>query len=54
MFLKEEILTDDKFMIYDEVDMMANPLTCELNKPTIAANLITDSLFELFLLAAAN
>jgi len=33
MFLENEIDTVKKYMIYDEVDMMANPLTCELNKP---------------------
>jgi hypothetical protein len=33
MFLENEINTDTKYMIYDEIDMMANPLTCELNKP---------------------
>jgi hypothetical protein len=34
MFLENEINTDTKYMIYDEIDMMANPLTCELNKPS--------------------
>jgi len=33
MFLENKIYTVKKYMIYDEVDMMANPLTCELNKP---------------------
>jgi hypothetical protein len=33
MFLEKTIDTEKKYMIYDEVDMMANPLTCELNKP---------------------
>lgn len=31
MFLKANIDTTDKYMIYDEVDFMANPITCELN-----------------------
>jgi hypothetical protein len=33
MFLENKINTENKYMIYDEVDMMANPLTCELNIP---------------------
>jgi hypothetical protein len=33
MFLESTISTSNKYMIYDEIDMMANPLTCELNKP---------------------
>jgi len=33
LFLNESLNTEKKYMIYDEVDMMANPLTCELNIP---------------------
>ena len=33
MFLIKYINTTNMYMIYDEVDMMANPLTCELNIP---------------------
>ena len=33
------INTKNKFMIYDEVDMMANPLSCELNIPNDKTNL---------------
>lgn len=33
MFLENKINTSKKYMIYDEIDMMANPLTCELNQP---------------------
>ena len=33
LFLEDRIDTSNKYMIYDEVDMMANPLTCELNIP---------------------
>jgi hypothetical protein len=35
MFLEKTIDTSKKYMIYDEVDMMANPLTCELNIPDV-------------------
>ena len=45
MFLKEPINTDNKYMIYDEVDMMANPLTCELNSPLNSDVLPFDELF---------
>ena len=37
----------DKYTIYDEVDMMANPLTCELNIPLNKDSLSTDILFKL-------
>jgi len=33
MFLKNITNTTNSYMIYDEVDIMANPLTCELNIP---------------------
>jgi hypothetical protein len=33
IFLTNKIDTTNKYMIYDEVDIMANPLTCELNMP---------------------
>jgi hypothetical protein len=33
MFLENNIKTKNLYMIYDEVDMMANPITCELNIP---------------------
>ncbi len=41
MFLdKEKIInTENMYMIYDEVDQMANPLTCELNFPENKVNL---------------
>ena len=32
-FLNDDVDTTNKYMIYDEIDMIANPLTCELNKP---------------------
>ena len=47
MFLERKIITENKYMIYDEVDMMANPLTCELNRPIEKDNLVTDILFIL-------
>jgi len=34
LFLENKIDTSKKYMIYDEIDMMANPLTCELNIPS--------------------
>jgi hypothetical protein len=33
-FLSRRIETEVLYMIYDEVDMMSNPLTCELNIPS--------------------
>ena len=33
MFLTNCVNTTNKFMIYDEIDMMYNPITCELNLP---------------------
>jgi hypothetical protein len=33
MFIDKIINTEKQYMIYDEVDMMSNPLTCELNIP---------------------
>ena len=33
MFLEKDIDTSNKYMIYDEVDTLANPITCELNIP---------------------
>ena len=42
MFLKENIDTTDKYMIYDEVDFMANPMTCELNISQDKTNLEND------------
>jgi hypothetical protein len=41
MFLdkKKNINTENMYMIYDEVDQMANPLTCELNFPENKVNL---------------
>ena len=42
MFLQTEVVDiDNKYMIYDEIDMMANPLTCELNIPFIKDTLHT-------------
>ena len=38
---------DNKYMIYDEVDMMANPLTCELNSPSTSADLPFEELFDI-------
>jgi len=49
MFLEEKIHTETKYMIYDEIDMMANPLTCELNKPF--NKLILESTDELYTLS---
>jgi len=48
MFLENEIDTVKKYMIYDEVDMMANPLTCELNKPNESKKL--ECIDELYLI----
>ena len=55
MFLEKKIDTIDKYMIYDEVDFMANPMTCELNIPQEQTNLenntflliISECLYEL-------
>jgi hypothetical protein len=33
LFLTDPSITLNSYMIYDEVDMMANPITCELNIP---------------------
>ena len=41
MFLRNDVDTTNKYMIYDEVDMLANPLTCELNIPTTEKHLET-------------
>ena len=47
MFLDNPMKTDNKYMIYDEVDMMANPLTCELNKPSHKLDLPHSELYDL-------
>jgi len=48
LFLEKEIETYDMYMIYDEVDMMANPLSCELNIPFNKEELThTDELYKL-------
>ena len=51
MFLEKDMryIINNMYMIYDEVDMMANPLTCELNKPSELVKL--SSVYELFTLS---
>jgi hypothetical protein len=48
LFLENIMETSNSYMIYDEVDMMANPLTCELNIPSNKISLKSiDNLYKL-------
>ena len=51
MFLNEYIYTGNTYMIYDEIDTIANPLTCELNKPNETKKQELTLINDLFTLA---